>query len=113
MRCQTFEPADFETDNNVWHVYPTFGSSHDTSGEEMCWCYPLVEVSWADSSSQTGWQRAPETDVLDCWTAGYLIHRDRNSIVVALNCSSEHSSNAFGDTMTIPASVVRKVRRLR
>ncbi len=75
--------------------------------------YPLVEVSWEDSSSFTGWQQAPERTPLRCWSAGYLVHRDKRSLVIALNCSSAESSNKFGDTMTIPASVVRSCRKLR
>lgn len=75
--------------------------------------YPLVEVAWYDSASQTGWQKTPETSLLACWTAGYLVHRDKRSVVIALNCSCEHSSNSFGDTMTIPARVVKRVRRLK
>lgn len=35
-----FEPMD-----NVHHVYPTFGKVHDTSGEAMCWCWPVIGES--------------------------------------------------------------------
>ena len=73
----------------------------------------MVEVSWHDSSSAAGWQKEPETALLECWTAGYLVHRDNKSVVVALNCSSERSSSGFGDTMTIPSSCVKKIRKLR
>ena len=75
--------------------------------------YPLIEVTWHDSSSTTGWQTKPETELLECFTAGYLVHRNKRSIVVALNSSSKNSANSFGDTMTIPASCVKRLRRLR
>lgn len=75
--------------------------------------FPLVEISWLDSSSFTGWQSKPESALLECWSAGYLVHKDKNSIVIALNCSSKASNNAFGDTMTIPRKVVTKIRRLK
>lgn len=39
-----FEFADFETCCGVEHVVPKFGREHDTSGEDMCWCHPDIEV---------------------------------------------------------------------
>ncbi len=75
--------------------------------------YPLVEVTWLDSSSYTGWQKAPATAPLECYSAGYLVHRDRVSMVVALNAAGSESNSLFGDTITIPARVVRRVRRLK
>ena len=75
--------------------------------------YPLVEITWNDSSSSTGWQSKPETALLQCWSAGYLVHRSRQAVVIALNCSSEQSANSFGDTMTIPARCVKRIRRLK
>jgi hypothetical protein len=32
-----------ETTKLVTHVYPTFGRDHDTTGEAMCWCAPVIE----------------------------------------------------------------------
>ncbi len=40
---EQFTAVDFETDGDVHHVYPLFGREHDTSGEKMCWCYPVIE----------------------------------------------------------------------
>ena len=75
--------------------------------------YPIVEVSWQDSSSDDHWQTTVDTRILDCWTAGYLVHRDKKVIVIALNCASVHSNNCCGHTMTIPMKVVTKIRRLK
>lgn len=75
--------------------------------------YPLVEVTWADSSSTTGWQREVDTVPLTCWSAGYLVHKDKTSVVVALNASSNLSRNSFGDTIVIPAAVVKNIRKLK
>ena len=75
--------------------------------------YHVVEVSWQDSSSDDRWQSAVDTRILDCWTAGYLVHRDKKVVVIALNCASVHSNNACGHTMTIPMAVVSKITRLK
>lgn len=40
---QGFDCVDYETYGDVFHVYPQFGREHDTSGDAMCWCYPVVE----------------------------------------------------------------------
>lgn len=78
--------------------------------------YPIVEVQWLDSATTPGWQ--PElhkqmTVPLMCWTAGYLVHKDSVSLVVAQSCSSEDSKNAFGDVITIPTKTVVKYAVLR
>lgn len=83
------------------------------SGQRKKKNYPLVEVEWVDSSSDTGWRREVGTELLVCWSAGYLVHRDERSTVVALNCSSQGSVNSCGDTIIIPSVCVQKVRRLK
>ena len=32
-------------DEDIVHVYPTFGREHITNQRESCWCQPLVEFS--------------------------------------------------------------------
>lgn len=75
--------------------------------------YPLVEVEWLDASSVQGWQQHIQQQPLTNWSAGYLIHKDRESVVVALSCSGKQSMNAYGDAITIPAKIVTKIRHLR
>ena len=72
----------------------------------------LVEVEWVDSSSTPGWQSEIQKTPLTCYSAGYLIHKDKKGVVVALNRSPEALKN-FGDTMTIPACCIIKIRNLR
>lgn len=31
------------TDDQIQHVYPTFGKEHVTDQREKCWCQPRVE----------------------------------------------------------------------
>ena len=75
--------------------------------------FPLVEVTWQDSSSDSGWKREVNSELLTCWSAGYLVHKDNRSVVVALNTASTGSANSHGDTMVIPRRCVQKIRRLR
>lgn len=75
--------------------------------------YPLVEVTWVDSSSTSGWQHEISVEPLTCYSAGYLIHRSRKSLVIAQNRGGENCNYRFGDTVTIPASCVKKTRRLK
>lgn len=75
----------------------------------------LVEVTWLDSSSCSGWHAMNEipTKPLECRSAGYLVHKSRSSLVVALSASEARSRHGFGDTITIPRACVKKIRRLK
>lgn len=75
--------------------------------------FPLVEVEWVDSSSDSGWKSKVDTRLLTCWSAGYLVHKDKEATVIALNASSTLSANSHGDTMTIPTKVVKRIRKLK
>lgn len=75
--------------------------------------FPLVEVCWNDSSTDSGWKREVNDKLLTCWTAGYLVSKSERSVVVALNCASKESANTHGDTMVIPKKCVLKIRKLR
>ena len=75
--------------------------------------YPLVEVTWVDSSETSGWQQDIITKPLVCMTAGYMVHSGRRSVVVAMNRSEKRSAHSFGTAMTIPRGCVKRVRRLR
>ncbi len=77
--------------------------------------FPLVEVEWIDSSSDPGWKEDGSISVipLTCWSAGYLVHKDKISHVIALSASSTGSRNVCGDTITIPTKCVVKMRKLK
>jgi len=74
---------------------------------------PLVEVEWVDSASTDGWHAHPPEGVLTCWSCGYLVSKDKSTIVLALNCSEEQSNNSFGNFMSIPTVAVVKIRKLK
>lgn len=78
--------------------------------------FPLVEVTWVDSSTINGWRSELSLDMkapLTCWSAGYLLHKDNRSVVVALNVTSVTSANDYGDAIVIPRANVKKIRQLR
>ena len=73
---------------------------------------PIVEVEWIDSSSGCSTWRFPEdqdVDALPCKTAGYLLKKDRKSVVIF---QSQASSGHVADSMTIPRSCVKEIRVL-
>lgn len=75
--------------------------------------YPLVEVTWIDAVSTMGWRLAPMTEPTTCWTAGYLVAKNKKSVVVALCAATADAVFPFGDTITIPIGCVKKIRRLK
>lgn len=75
--------------------------------------FPLVEVEWIDAMSTVGWQSTPVKTPTTVWSAGYLVDKNRQSLVIALCAAPFHAAFAFGDTITIPLGCVKKVRRLR
>ena len=75
--------------------------------------YPIVEVEWTDSGLTRGWQNYREhrdAGLCEVQTAGYLLKSDRKKVVVGL--SIDYPNGIVGDSITIPRSVVKKIRRL-
>ena len=72
----------------------------------------LVEVHWTDSYTMHGWRgdEQPDGEPLECRSVGYLVKRSKKVVVVCQNVSEQGST---GDWMTIPASCIRRVRRLK
>lgn len=82
----------------------------------MAWpkAMPIVEVEWIDSSCDAGWgdvdgPKAEDHD-LGCATAGYLVRKTKDRVVIAL---SQSSSSNLGDTMHIPRCAIRKMTILK
>jgi hypothetical protein len=38
-------PVDMDNDD-IWHVYPTFGREHITNQRDRCWCHPKIEFAY-------------------------------------------------------------------
>lgn len=81
----------------------------------MKWPLPkLVEVEWVDSCTAGGWRsRASylEEGPTICRTIGYLLHKDKQKIVVIQTQSS--STGHVSDSMAIPVVAVKKMRVLK
>jgi len=76
-----------------------------------------VEVEWLDSCVDSGWHahdaafvRAAPTQ---CTSVGYLIERTKAQLVLAQSVTATDDGDQIADVLTIPASVVKRVRRLR
>ena len=70
----------------------------------------IVEIEWTDiASGNSRWMRLPEIEALDCVSVGMLIHSCRDVLAVVQTASEDR---ACTDTITIPRSVVRRVRTL-
>jgi hypothetical protein len=76
--------------------------------------YPLVEVEWEDSAGTAGWGSVAvhvDHPIARCRTAGYLVHRSRQKLVVVGSCDDTNGNVA--DSMTIPRFAVRSIKRLK
>jgi hypothetical protein len=72
--------------------------------------FKTVVVRWRDAAFNKGWKEAHEATLVDCWTSGFLIHRDKKVVKVALSMSDE---GMYGEVMVIPKSEVTSMRIVR
>ena len=76
---------------------------------------PLVEVHWIDSAFHRGWSdtdtKRKEMCVSECRSIGYLMSRDRYVLKLAMHTADDGKN--YGDGISIPASTVKNVRRLK
>ena len=73
----------------------------------------IVEVEWVDACGQAGWRDiAVYNDLIPaaCKTAGYLLKRSKNEIILSLTQNDQHDLN---QCICIPASWIVKVRKLK
>ena len=66
----------------------------------------VVTVLWVDSFVTAGWADTMPAPA-ECETTGYLIHRDKKTMVVAQSIS--HSSGAACSLIAIPRSCVTNI----
>lgn len=73
----------------------------------------IVEVTWEDAFFREV-LLTPEQCKLDepyvCKSVGWLIHRDKKTIRIAMN---QINNGQVRDLLVVPTPLVRKVRRLR
>ena len=75
-------------------------------------CYPLAEIWWADASEmEGGWQADLEPPAMAlALSVGFLIHKDQNHYVLALDTDENGHHNGRSQ---IPTGMVKKIKILR
>lgn len=75
------------------------------------------EVTWLDSCVDSGWHAHDAAFVRAaptlCKSVGYLIERTKTQLVLAQSWTTNEDGDQLADVLTIPAAVVKSVRRLR
>lgn len=74
---------------------------------------PIVEVEWTDASGKSRWGQLEEYlahHPHPCRTAGYLIRRTKEEILIALTQSEDGQLNG---AIAIPIQWVKKIKILR
>ena len=71
-----------------------------------------MEVWWDDASEmETGWtDELKKPDMALALSAGFLVHKDKDHIVIALDTDEQGMHNGRGQ---IPAGMVKKIKVLR
>lgn len=71
--------------------------------------FKKIEVHWVDSHGSGGWRYIPDikTPQLDCYSMGFLIKEDKDSITMSASYSANDSSF---DMLTIPKCAIVKRR---
>lgn len=74
--------------------------------------YDLVEVWWSDATDmESGWKDSLEPpEMAMALSVGFLIHKDKNHLVLALDTDEEGHHNGRSQ---IPAGMVKKIAILR
>ena len=72
---------------------------------------PVYWIEWIDSSTSGGWlheERARASD-LRCWSIGFLVCDDDESVTVAGSCAAQ---GALLDPITIPKVAITDMREV-
>lgn len=73
----------------------------------------IVEVLWDDAYGRGGWDDLPtylSMGVAHCRTTGYLLKRDKTSVMIGLSQCEDGNINS---AIVIPIEWVRKIKVLR
>ena len=70
----------------------------------------VLYVEWVDSCTSRGWDNLDKSGPVLIRSVGIRVHRDANSLVLS---TSKSGSGRYVDQITIPASAIKKVRRVK
>lgn len=81
----------------------------------------IVEIEWEDSASDHGWMSTEEATggrgTVACRSVGYLVRSDKDVVTVVQNRQNSelHAGVVYrvGEAMSIPKSVIRRIRVLK
>lgn len=71
----------------------------------------LVLIEWVDSIGSSGWKHDFEQSDMRCVSAGHLIEKTKDRIIIAMNKSLH--ADGYGDYMEIPLCAVTKITKLK
>lgn len=79
---------------------------------------PVVEVEWLDALSRGGWgtrKTYAEERPLTCLTAGYLLAKTKDKIIIVQSSSynAKGEERDLTDSITIPRALCLRMKRLR
>ena len=72
----------------------------------------IVEVEWEDSCTEGGWQRkgiAKEHTVSKCKTAGYLLSKNKERVVISQSMSD---TGNVAEQIAIPRKCINSIKEL-
>lgn len=72
--------------------------------------FQAVEVDWVDSMNTSGWSGYERSD-LRCRSVGMLVERTADRVVLSLQMHKK--SLSVGHIIEIPASAVKRVKKLK
>lgn len=72
-----------------------------------------VSVLWVDSASKVGWQDAGDhLGPVKIETIGFLVHKNKTQVQVALSRAIENSGAEYADVIAIPTGCIRNMRKI-
>ena len=69
----------------------------------------LVTIEWRDILGTSGWEKPSEVDPPTFWTAGYLIHKDKDTIKIA---STKDEKGEWTTITAFPAGCVKEIKNI-
>ncbi len=73
--------------------------------------YPLVQISWLDAYTESGWGVPDPSEELT-YTYGLLVEKNQKWVVLAMTYCPEKSGDYFGNFWYIPRAMVRDIKML-
>jgi len=73
----------------------------------------MVQVFWVDSMAMGGWRELEENVQMNCESVGFLILKNKERIILALNFVHGQNAVPWGHHLHIPMVSVKKIKYLK